>query len=85
MQVGNDQADDVIEYLVEPKTEFQRYIRLSRKGNYIALLIRRIYAHLFVCEKSFPFAFHISIQFYAFKLLFLMLFQCSRNVGLLIR
>uniref|UniRef100_A0A453MQU2 DNA (cytosine-5-)-methyltransferase n=1 Tax=Aegilops tauschii subsp. strangulata TaxID=200361 RepID=A0A453MQU2_AEGTS len=30
-KVGNDQADDVMEYLVKPKTEFQRYIRLSRK------------------------------------------------------
>ncbi|EMS48088.1 DNA (cytosine-5)-methyltransferase 1 [Triticum urartu] len=29
--VGNDQADDVLEYLAKPKTEFQRYIRLSRK------------------------------------------------------
>lgn len=30
-KVGNDQADDVVEYLVKPTTEFQRYIRLSRK------------------------------------------------------
>ncbi|CAM0953312.1 unnamed protein product [Alopecurus aequalis] len=30
-KVGNDQAEDVTEYLVKPKTEFQRYIRLSRK------------------------------------------------------
>uniref|UniRef100_A0ACD6AC54 Uncharacterized protein n=1 Tax=Avena sativa TaxID=4498 RepID=A0ACD6AC54_AVESA len=29
--VGNDQTDDVIEYPANPKTEFQRYIRLSRK------------------------------------------------------
>jgi hypothetical protein len=32
---GNDES----EYLVKPKTEFQRYIRLSRQGNDIALLI----------------------------------------------
>uniref|UniRef100_A0ACD6A4W2 Uncharacterized protein n=1 Tax=Avena sativa TaxID=4498 RepID=A0ACD6A4W2_AVESA len=30
-EVGNDQTDDVIEYPANPKTEFQRYIRLSRK------------------------------------------------------
>ncbi|KAK1605224.1 hypothetical protein QYE76_028897 [Lolium multiflorum] len=30
-EVGNDQPSDVIEYLVEPKTEFQRCLRLSRK------------------------------------------------------
>ncbi|KAM0917706.1 hypothetical protein ACQ4PT_009169 [Festuca glaucescens] len=29
--VGNDQYDDIIEYLEEPKTEFQRYIRLTRR------------------------------------------------------
>jgi hypothetical protein len=40
MQVGNNQSEDVIEYLMEPKTEFQHYIRLGRKGTYIAILIR---------------------------------------------
>ncbi|KAM0847949.1 hypothetical protein ACQ4PT_054711 [Festuca glaucescens] len=30
-EVGNDQSVDVMEYFVKPKTEFQRYIRLSRK------------------------------------------------------
>ncbi|XP_047096148.1 DNA (cytosine-5)-methyltransferase 1-like [Lolium rigidum] len=30
-EVGNDQPSDVMEYLVEPKTEFQCYHRLSRK------------------------------------------------------
>ncbi|KAM0825172.1 hypothetical protein ACQ4PT_069745 [Festuca glaucescens] len=30
-EVGNDQSVDVMEYLVKPKTEFQLYIRLSRK------------------------------------------------------
>ncbi|KAK1605857.1 hypothetical protein QYE76_029530 [Lolium multiflorum] len=29
-KVGNDQIDDIIEYLEKPKTEFQTYIRLSR-------------------------------------------------------
>ncbi|KAI4979519.1 hypothetical protein ZWY2020_016272 [Hordeum vulgare] len=30
-KVGNDQGDDITEYLVKPETEFQRYNRLSRK------------------------------------------------------
>ncbi|XP_047043493.1 DNA (cytosine-5)-methyltransferase 1-like [Lolium rigidum] len=30
-EVGNDQYDDIIDYLEKPKTEFQRYIRLTRR------------------------------------------------------
>ena len=33
MQVQNDQPHDVIGYVAPPKTEFQCYIRQSRKGN----------------------------------------------------
>ncbi|KAL6648516.1 hypothetical protein ACP70R_012740 [Stipagrostis hirtigluma subsp. patula] len=31
-EVGNHQPEDVIDYIVGPKTEFQRYIRLNRKA-----------------------------------------------------
>ena len=52
MQVGNDQVDDIIEYVENPKTDFQCYIRRSRKGNYI-VLTGKIYAHFIVFESPF--------------------------------
>jgi hypothetical protein len=39
IQVENCQPDEVIDYGDQPETEFQRYIRLSRKGYTLALLI----------------------------------------------
>ena len=33
LQVANHQPKDVMDFIVGPKTEFQRYIRLNRKGN----------------------------------------------------
>jgi hypothetical protein len=32
LQVGNHQPNDVMEYSIKPKTEFQHYIRLNRQG-----------------------------------------------------
>ena len=62
MQVENYQPLEVIEYGAKPKTEFQSYIRLSRKGNTYSSINNMI------SQRAFQWAFMLLVQFVALVL-----------------
>lgn len=81
LQVNNHQPNEVMEYGSSPKTEFQRYIRLSRKGNkttpnsYHLCALNMMGGFIFVINDFFPYISPCTpslIHFFP---------KCSRNAG----